>query len=169
MAAESRRVVIKKYENRRLYDTVNSRYVNLYDIAQMVREGSDVQVIDAASGEDLTRLVLTQIIVEDVKAPGSGFPLDVLRQMVVASGRASQEGMLKYMRAMFDMYQNAWRGLTPGLAPFSFMQPPAPPPQPAPDPETMDELRRRISDLERMVGEKTARPVKRGRKKASKR
>jgi len=165
MAEGPGRVVIRKYENRRLYDTASSRYVNLDDIAQMVREGVDVQVLDAATGEDLTRLVLTQIIVEDVKEPGSGFPLDVLRQMVVASGRASQEGVLRYMKAMFDMYQNAWH-------PFSFMQPPAAAPQPPPpEADNMDELRRRIGDLERLVAEQAARPAaaKRGRKPKTKR
>src|ERR1035438_9436613 len=90
-------VVIKKYENRRLYDTTNSRYVNLEEVAQMLQHGDEVQVIDSASGEDITRLILTQIIVEDAKTPDSSFPLDLLRQMVVASGRARQESTLKYI------------------------------------------------------------------------
>ena len=64
-----KKVVIKKYENRRLYDTTNSRYVNLEEVAQLVQSGKDVEVVDAATGEDLTRLVLTQIIVEDAKTP----------------------------------------------------------------------------------------------------
>ncbi len=67
-------VVIKKYENRRLYDTTNSRYVNLEEVAQLLQQGNDVQVIDASSGEDITRLILTQIIVEDAKTPESSFP-----------------------------------------------------------------------------------------------
>jgi polyhydroxyalkanoate synthesis regulator protein len=79
-------------------------------------------VIDAASGEDITRLILTQIIVEDAKTPESTFPLDLLRQMVVASGRATQENSLKYMKAMLDLYQNAYRAMTPPLNPFEFMQ-----------------------------------------------
>lgn len=116
-------VIIKKYENRRLYDTTNSRYINLDEIAGMVREGREVQVLDAATGEDLTRLVLTQIIVENAKEPDSTFPLDILREMVVASGKATQEGTLKYMKAVLDMYQNAYRSLTPALNPFEFMQP----------------------------------------------
>ena len=115
-------VVIKKYENRRLYDTTNSRYVNLDEVAQLLQAGNEVQVIDAVSGEDITRLILTQIIVEDAKAPDSSFPLDLLRQMVVASGRATQENSLKYMKAMLDVYQNAYRAMTPPLNPFEFMQ-----------------------------------------------
>src|SRR5450432_3164258 len=116
------RVVIKKYENRRLYDTTNSRYVNLDEVAQMVRDDTDVQVVDVATGEDLTRLVLTQIIVEDAKSQHSSFPLDMLRQMVMASGRSSQEGFLRYMKSMFGMYQNAYPAFPPAASPFDFIQ-----------------------------------------------
>jgi polyhydroxyalkanoate synthesis repressor PhaR len=178
-------VVIKKYENRRLYDTTNSRYVNLDEVAQALRDGNDVQVVDAATGEDITRLILTQIIVENAKAPDSNFPLDILRQMVVASGRVSQEGALKYMKALFDMYQSAYRAMHQTLAPFDFVQnimgtavrPPAneasapPPPenpQAAPTAETSDEpevkdLRRRLEELETLVS-KLAPERKRKRK-----
>src|SRR5579884_1089330 len=139
---ETGRVVIRKYENRRLYDTANSRYVNLDEIAQMVRDGADVQVVDAASGEDLTRLVLTQIIVEDVKTPDSGFPLDVLRQMVMASGRVSRETAGRYMKAMVDIYQNAYRDFMQSMIGG------APGEQ-----ATIQEMRRRIEELERQVAE----------------
>jgi polyhydroxyalkanoate synthesis repressor PhaR len=118
-------IVIKKYENRRLYDTTESRYVNLDEVAQMVREGKDVKVKDAVTGEDLTRLVLTQIIVERAKAADSDFPVDVLRQMVVASGRATQETMLKYMKAAVDMYQDAYRAISPTLSLSDFIPPPS--------------------------------------------
>ena len=83
-------ILIKKYENRRLYDATNSRYVNLEDVAEMLKKGHDVRVVDAASGKDITRLILTQIIIEDAKTPDSTFPLDLLRQMIITSGRASQ-------------------------------------------------------------------------------
>jgi len=171
---DQKTVVIKKYENRRLYDTTNSRYVNLEEVAQLVQSGKDVQVVDAATGEDLTRLVLTQIIVEDAKTPNSNFPLDVLRQMVVASGRASQESTLKYMKAVFDMYQSAYRALPTALNPFGLLpnlQPAtpqsapekaAPPPATAPKARTsgapeasgdseVRDLKRRIDELEALV------------------
>jgi polyhydroxyalkanoate synthesis repressor PhaR len=115
-------LIIKKYENRRLYNTATSQYINQDQVAQMVRDGQDVRVVDAATGEDLTRLILAQIVVEDAKAPDSVFPLDVLRQMIVASGRATQENALRYMKAMMDMYQNAYRALPPPMNPFEFMQ-----------------------------------------------
>jgi polyhydroxyalkanoate synthesis repressor PhaR len=166
-------VVIRKYENRRLYDTTNSRYVNLEEVAQLLQQGNDVQVIDATTNEDITRLILTQIIVEDAKAPNSSFPLDLLRQMVVASGRASQESALKYMRAMLDIYQNTYRAMAPPFNPFDFMQnfgtdrgmpdnakqgdaskssagtqPRSPEP---PDSDEVKDLKRRIAELEKLV------------------
>ncbi|MGA2416241.1 MAG: polyhydroxyalkanoate synthesis regulator DNA-binding domain-containing protein [Candidatus Sulfotelmatobacter sp.] len=159
-------VVIKKYENRRLYDTTNSRYINQDEVAQMLKNGYDVQVVDAATGEDLTRLVLTQIIVEQAKEPDSAFPLEVLRQMVVASSRATQEGALKYMKTVAEMYQNAYRAMTPPLHPFDFMQAQRPAPsQPFSSSEReeeyrqpraagggeVDELKRRVAELESLV------------------
>jgi polyhydroxyalkanoate synthesis repressor PhaR len=131
MAAQT--VLIKKYENRRLYDATNSRYVNLEEVAQLVQQGYDVQVVDAASGEDITRLILTQIIAEGAKTSDSNFPLDILRQMVIASGRASQESAIRYTKAMLDLYQSTYRAMAPTINPFEFLQnhPVAAAPQPA--------------------------------------
>ncbi len=178
-------VVIRKYENRRLYDTTNSRYVNLEEVAQLLQRGDEVRVVDAATGEDITRLILTQIIVEDAKTPDSSFPLDVLRQMVIATGRASQESALKYMKAMLDIYQNTYRAMTPPMSPFDFMQgfaasrgpaPEAPPSRPAEAPRTprsqpartpeskeVAELKQRVAELEKLVGSRAGK--KRTRKK----
>ena len=119
MAAKT--ILIKKYENRRLYDATNSRYVNLDEVAAFVHAGYDVRVVDAASGEDITRVILTQIIAEGAKTADSSFPLDILRQMVIASGRASQEGALRYTKAMLDLYQNTYRAMAPALNPFEFI------------------------------------------------
>lgn len=76
-------IVIKKYANRRLYDTGRSSYVTLDDLCQMVKEGYDFVVYDAKSGEDLTRSVLTQIIVEqEGKAGQNLLPTNFLRQLI---------------------------------------------------------------------------------------
>jgi polyhydroxyalkanoate synthesis repressor PhaR len=115
-------ILIKKYENRRLYDATNSRYVNLDEVAQFVKLGYEVRVVDAASGDDITRMILTQIIADGAKTPDSTFPLDVLRQMIIASERASQEGAMRYIKAMTDMYQSTVRAMAPALNPFDFMQ-----------------------------------------------
>jgi polyhydroxyalkanoate synthesis repressor PhaR len=98
-------VVIKKYGNRRLYDTTNSRYVNLEDIAALIRQGKDVQVVDAKSGRDLTRVTLTQIITEDAKEKPTGLPLELLRQLILASDQVRQEFLMWYLKSAFDTYQ----------------------------------------------------------------
>src|SRR5271167_45939 len=114
-------LIIKKYENRRLYNTLTSQYINQDQVAQLVREGHDVRVVDAASGEDITRLILAQIVLEDAKTPDSVFPLDVLRQMIVASGKATQENALRYMKFMMEIYQNAYRAMPSPVNPFEMM------------------------------------------------
>jgi polyhydroxyalkanoate synthesis repressor PhaR len=162
-------LIIKKYGNRRLYNTAESRYVNLDEVAQMIRDGLDVQVVDANTNEDLTRLILAQIIVENAKAPEATFPLDMLRQMVMASGQLTQESVLNYTKTMLDMYRNAYRAFSPPLTPFDLFQSmsplgrgaqpsPAPPnasphedARPASAQTEVRELRRRIEELEKMV------------------
>ncbi|MFY9905312.1 MAG: polyhydroxyalkanoate synthesis regulator DNA-binding domain-containing protein [Terriglobales bacterium] len=179
-------VVIKKYGNRRLYDTTNSEYINQDEVAQMIRDGQDVQVVDAATGEDLTRLVLTQIIVQNAKEPDSVFPVDILRQMVAAGGKATQETTLKYMKAVLDMYQNAYRAIAPPVSPFEFMQSAArhAPPEPwgpqagmshdagsaqqkNDDTEDVDELKRRVEKLTSMVDQLASKKTARKRKRKS--
>jgi len=186
---ESKAVLIKKYENRRLYDTTSSRYVNLDEVSQMLQRGEDVQVVDAATGEDITRLILTQIIVEDAKTTDSNFPLDVLRQMVIASGRAGQEGTLKYMKSILDFYQNTYRAIAPPVNPFDFMagqtverRGAAPPgtaqttraaeesrtrrPSPAED-EEVTEMKRRLAELEAVVSSMAPKQTPRKKKKSN--
>src|SRR6201981_4166316 len=98
-------VIIKKYGNRRLYDTAGRRYVNLDDIAAFIREGKDVQIVDAKTGRDLTRVTLTQIITEDAKDKPTGLPLELLRQLIVASDEVRQEFVMWYLKSAFDTYQ----------------------------------------------------------------
>lgn len=98
-------VLIKKYGNRRLYDTVGSRYVNLDDLAALVRAGKEVRVVDAKTGRDLTRVTLTQIITEDAKDKPTGLPLELLRQLIIASDEVRQEFLMWYLKSAFDTYQ----------------------------------------------------------------
>jgi polyhydroxyalkanoate synthesis repressor PhaR len=180
MKTKAQPLIIKKYENRRLYNTVTSQYINQEQVAQLVRDGHDVRVIDAATGEDITRLVLAQIVLDDAKMPDSVFPLDVLRQMIVASGKATQENAIRYMKAMMEMYQNAYRampsplGFIPNL--FGQGQPPEsaphsggfamPPQQPEQNPEVL-ELRRRVEELEAALSRRN--PAKKAARKKSRR
>ena len=98
-------ILIKKYGNRRLYDTAGSRYVNLDDLAAHIRAGKDVRVVDAKTGQDLTRVVLTQIITEDAKDKPTGLPLELLRQLIMASDEVRQEFLMWYLKSAFDTYQ----------------------------------------------------------------
>ena len=97
-------IVIKKYGNRRLYDTAASKYINLEDIAALIRQGKEVRVVDARTGQDLTRVTLTQIITEDAKDKPTGLPLELLRQLIVASDEVRQEFIMWYLKSAFDTY-----------------------------------------------------------------
>jgi polyhydroxyalkanoate synthesis repressor PhaR len=113
---EPSKVVIKKYGNRRLYDTSKSRYINLDEIAALVRNGTDVQVVDVNSGEDLTRVTLTQIITENAKDQPKGLPLELLRQLVMASDHVGQEFIMWYLKSAFDTYQKLQTAIQGGLS-----------------------------------------------------
>jgi polyhydroxyalkanoate synthesis repressor PhaR len=89
--------IIKKYPNRRLYDTANSGYITLADVKQMVLEFIDFQVIDAKSGDDLTRGILLQIILEEESAGMPMFSSEMLSQMIRFYGNALQGIMGNYM------------------------------------------------------------------------
>ena len=89
--------VIKKYPNRRLYDTANSGYITLVDVKQMVLDHVNFQVIDAKSGEDLTRSILLQIILEEESAGMPMFSSEMLAQMIRFYGNALQGIMGSYM------------------------------------------------------------------------
>ena len=152
-------IVIKKYANRRLYDTSGSCYINLEDIAALVRNGKDLQVVDAKTGEDLTRVTLTQIIVEDAKGQPTGLPLELLRQLIVASDRVGHEFIMWYLKSAFDAYQKVQRSVqsrisevqSAALSPLHLVRnlmkgsPEESGSEPA---EELQELRRRIFELE---------------------
>ena len=89
--------LIKKYPNRRLYDTKTSSYITLADVKQMVLKQEDFQVIDAKSGDDLTRQILLQIILEEESAGMPMFSSEMLAQMIRFYGSAQQTVMGNYM------------------------------------------------------------------------
>ena len=83
---KANKIMIKRYQNRKLYDTQNSTYVTLYDISRMIKEGSDVQVIDNSTKEDLTAVTLTQILFEEEKKKKSLLPLGALKKIIQEGG-----------------------------------------------------------------------------------
>ena len=107
-------IIIKKYANRRLYDTSSSSYVTLEHLSTLVREGKDFVVQDAKTGEDLTRSVLAQIIFEQENKGGNALPLNFLRQVIRFYGDSVSSALPTYLdMAMnnFTKNQERWRTL----------------------------------------------------------
>lgn len=97
-------VVVKKYANRRLYNTESSSYVTLEDLAVMVRHGRHFVVYDAKSGEDITRGVLTQIIVEEESKGRNLLPTSFLRQIIGFYGDSMQSLVPRYLESMMGAF-----------------------------------------------------------------
>lgn len=97
MAKQTDPTVIKKYANRRLYNTGTSTYVTLEDLAEMVKSGDDFVVFDAKSGEDITRSVLTQIIFEQENKGQNLLPIAFLRQLIRFYGDSMQNLVPSYL------------------------------------------------------------------------
>lgn len=97
-------VVIKKYANRRLYNTETSSYVTLEHLCQMVKEGREFVVRDAKSGEDITHAVLTQIIFEEENKGQTLLPIKFLRQIISFYGNSLQSVLPGYLEATMEMF-----------------------------------------------------------------
>lgn len=109
-------ILVKKYGNRRLYDTRASSYITLDELEVLIREGDDVRVIDAKTSEDLTQATLAQIILEGRRA-GRLLPVPLLLQLIRMGDEALAEFMGRYMSATLEMYLEAKRGAQ-SIAPF---------------------------------------------------
>ena len=97
MASTTDPITIKKYANRRLYNTGTSTYVTLEDLAAMVKKGEDFQVVDAKTGDDITHQVLTQIIFEQENKGQNLLPINFLRQLIRFYGDQVQSFVPKYL------------------------------------------------------------------------
>jgi len=95
--AETQPVIIKKYANRRLYNTSTSSYVTLDDLSRMVKQGNEFVVFDAKTSEDITRPVLTQIIVEEEQKGQNLLPISFLRQLISLYGDSMQWLVPRYL------------------------------------------------------------------------
>ncbi|NVO14586.1 MAG: polyhydroxyalkanoate synthesis repressor PhaR [Rhodoplanes sp.] len=105
MAKPEAPVIIKKYANRRLYNTGTSTYVTLEDLAGMLKSGEDFVVYDAKTGEDITRSVLTQIIFEQEGKQGQNLlPITFLRQLIRFYGDSMQMLVPRYLESSLDLF-----------------------------------------------------------------
>jgi polyhydroxyalkanoate synthesis repressor PhaR len=103
-------VLIKKYGNRRLYDTGDSRYVTLEELAAKIRAGAELRIVDAQTGEDLTQATLAQIVLETGHA-AKFLPIQLLTQMIRLSDDALAEFFSRYVTGALDLYLHAKRGV----------------------------------------------------------
>lgn len=120
--AASQRVIIKKYANRRLYNTASSSYVTLEHLSDMVKEGVDFVVYDAKTNDDITRSVLTQIIFEEENRGGGQnlLPIQFLRQLIGFYGNSMQAFLPSYLEMSLESFskqQERMRGQLAGMAP----------------------------------------------------
>ncbi|MGE0722870.1 MAG: polyhydroxyalkanoate synthesis repressor PhaR [Alphaproteobacteria bacterium] len=123
-------ITIKKYANRRLYNTATSSYVTLDHLCQMVKDGQDFVVYDAKSGEDITRSVLTQIIVEEEQKSGHNLlPISFLRQLIGFYGDNLQALVPRYLELSMksfarnqEQFRNYMQGAFGGLFPFGQLE-----------------------------------------------
>ncbi len=104
-AATDGPVIIKKYANRRLYNTESSSYITLDHLAAMTREGRDFKVVDAKTDEDITHNVLTQIIMEEESRGQTMLPVNFLRQLIALYGDSMQAMVPGYLEASMDSFR----------------------------------------------------------------
>jgi polyhydroxyalkanoate synthesis repressor PhaR len=160
MGAETR--VIKRYANRKLYDTQRSRYVTLDQIAEMIRAGEDVRIVDNNTKEDLTSVTLAQIIFEEEKKQKSFLPLGAMRNIIQQGGDALSEAGAR-VRSVFRRERAEARGDGGDETPLE--EEAAPPPASAADSrhalkeflessqKTFDEWQKRVDERVRAVVE----------------
>lgn len=103
--ADGEPIIIKKYANRRLYNTRSSSYITLDDLARMVRTGVEFQVLDAKTGSDITHAILTQIIMEEEASGEHLLPISFLRELISMYGNSMQSMMPPYLEATMENFR----------------------------------------------------------------
>lgn len=134
----SDQIIIKKYSNRRLYDSANKKYITLDEIADLIKEGYEIKVIDSKSNEDITKIVLIQVIWENEKNKQDILPSPFLHMLIKYGNKVAKDFFENYFLMMFQPYlsfqdkieQNMKTWQDTGLFPpgFNFPNPPTTPP-----------------------------------------
>ena len=138
-------VVIKKYANRRLYDTESSIYITLDSLAAMVRQNRDFVVFDAKTGDDITRSVLTQIIVEEETKGRNMLPTVFLRQLIGFYGDSMQGLVPRYLEQMMAQFSRQQQTLAASLLGAAGAEPPV-----AREEDYLEEIRSLRAEVERL-------------------
>src|SRR6266498_3390199 len=172
MAKSDQPTTIKKYANRRLYNTGTSTYVTLEDLAAMVKEGEDFLVYDAKTGDDITRSVLAQIIFEQENKAGQNLlPTTFLRQLIRFYGDSMQMVVPKYLEQSIDTLTREQEKFRKQLTNTFSGTPFAPlagsesselekAPEPAPTEDNIDDLRRQMKDMQERLERMSKEPKK---------
>jgi len=156
MAKSDQPTTIKKYANRRLYNTGTSTYVTLEDLAAMVKEGEDFLVYDAKTGEDITRSVLAQIIFEQENKAGQNLlPTTFLRQLIRFYGDSMQMVVPKYLEQSIQQTFSMFKPFVPQRSAGSESEK-----EPAPENDNIDELRRQMKDMQDRLDRMSKEPKK---------
>ena len=103
---QPKQVVLKKYANRRLYDTEKSVYVTLHEVAAYIRDGLDVSIVDAKTKEDVTAFTLTQIILDEAKSKNALLPVPLLHLIIRYGNNLLGEFFEKYLHQIFQNFIN---------------------------------------------------------------
>ncbi len=165
-------MIVKKYGNRRLYDTEQSRYITLDELTERIREGAEVRVVDAKTGQDLTQTTLTQIIIEG-RGAASLLPASLLHQMIRLTDDVLAEFFGRYLQGALELYLQARRNSqtfmpfnpfaalaqfatggngSPWGAPAAAPSVPSPAPSAPPPPVSdVEALRRELDELKRSL------------------
>ena len=98
------KILLKKYANRRLYDTVQSKYVTLNEVAECIRRGQEVEVVDAKTKKDVTAFILTQILMEEAKNRNVLLPVPLLNMIIRYGDNALMEFFEKYLQQIVESY-----------------------------------------------------------------
>jgi polyhydroxyalkanoate synthesis repressor PhaR len=158
-------MIVKKYGNRRLYDTESSRYITIGELTDHIQRGAEVTVLDAKTGQDLTQVTLTQVIVETRRA-GHLLPTPLLHQLIRLGDDALAEFLGRYVTAALEMYlqakqsaqafapMNPFAGFNPFagggfLRAFGDGKKTAPPPPPATT--DLESLKRELDELKKSL------------------
>jgi len=161
-------MLVKKYGNRRLYDTESSRYITLEDLTERIRAGAEVKVVDAKTGADLTQPTLTQIIIEG-RGADTLLPAPLLHQLIRLGDDVLADFLGRYVQGALELYLQA-RKTSQTLMPFNpfaqlasfvtgsqgyggWSQPPQAP-APQPPPSDVAALRRELDELKRSLGKR---------------
>lgn len=109
------RVIVKKYSNRRLYDTTNKKYVTLEEISSLIRNGYEVRVIDSQSGADISKVVLIQVILESEKNREDILPVSFLHMLIKYGNKIAKDFFENYFLMMFQPYLSVQKNMQKNL------------------------------------------------------